>query len=91
MPRKDRSAVVYIAAAVPALLIKLVVSYLRMKRRAVKAERRFYRTLLENGMDKRSALELSSEYSGPVTISYWIKGFRPGAFSAAAGKKKDRE
>jgi hypothetical protein len=91
MPKKDRSAVVYIAAAVPWLLVRLALSYLRMKRRAVKAERRFYRTLLENGMDKRSALELSSEYTGPMRISYWIKGIGPRSFMAAAGKKKNKE
>jgi hypothetical protein len=91
MTKNNRSAAVYIAAAMPGLLVKLSISFLKMKRRGVKAEKRFYRSLREEGIDKNAARELSARYSDPLTLSYWIKTVVPKIFSGDAGKVKNKE
>lgn len=83
---EDREAIIYVAAGVPYLLNRLLWSYLRMKRQAVKAEKSFYRSLRRSGVPKHEAKELAWEYTSVLSLPYWIKQV---AFpSAIQGVKK---
>jgi hypothetical protein len=65
--------VLHIVAGMPRMLLNLVISLLRFKRAAVRAEKQFYRTLVENGMPKREARELAGVYSSPTSLRSWVK------------------
>jgi hypothetical protein len=75
MDRKDRSAVLYAAAFGPAVGLKVTVSYLKMKRAARRAERKFYQELLRSGLPKTDAKCLAEEYGSAVSIRQLIGGF----------------
>jgi len=77
MTQADRSSVIYVAAGVIQMIPGLSISYLRMKRHAAKAEKRFYRSLIESGMEKRMARELSSDFTDLTKLSFWMKGAAP--------------
>ena len=65
--------VLRVVAGMPRMLLRLVVSLLRFKRAAVRAEKQFYRTLVENGMPKKEARELAGVYSSPTSLRSWAK------------------
>jgi hypothetical protein len=65
--------VLRVVASTPRMLVNLVISLLRFKREAVRAERRFYRTLVANGMPRREARRLAEVYSSPTSLRSWIK------------------
>lgn len=65
--------VLHAIAGMPRMLTRLVISFLRFKRTAVRAEKQFYRTLIKNGMPKREARELAEVYSAPTSLRSWIK------------------
>ena len=79
MDQKDRSAVLYAAAFGPAVGLKVTVSYLKMKRAARRAEKKFYRELLRSGLPKTEARGLAEEYGSAVSIREIIGGFTRGA------------
>jgi hypothetical protein len=65
--------VLHIVAGMPRAGFNLVISLLRFKRAAVRAEKQFYRTLVDNGMPKKEAKELAGIYSSPTSLRSWIK------------------
>lgn len=65
--------VLHTVAGMPRAMFNLVISLLRFKRAAVRAEKQFYQTLVENGVPKREAKELAGIYSSPTSIRSWIK------------------
>lgn len=54
--------ILMVAATTPRLVVKLFFSYLRMKRKAKKAAKRFRKELIRSGLDKRTAVMLAEEY-----------------------------
>ncbi|MCX6650203.1 MAG: hypothetical protein NT131_00880 [Methanomassiliicoccales archaeon] len=69
----DRSAIVYVAAAAPWLLLRLSVAYLRMRRRANKEGRQFYQALLRDGVPREHARMLADEYSSSLSLVRMIR------------------
>jgi len=55
-------------ARVPGLLIRLLFSALRFKRRAKKAARRLKKGMIKGGMDRKLAERLASMYEESVSI-----------------------
>jgi hypothetical protein len=76
-----------ITAAVPGLMMRLIFSYLRMRRNAIRAEKGFYRSLVNGGIPPKEARELAWEYSSVTSVQYWIKEI---GFPAVIGGKKKR-
>ncbi|MEI6796534.1 MAG: hypothetical protein WCK39_06690 [Methanomassiliicoccales archaeon] len=65
--------VLRIIAGLPRMTIQLVFSLLRFKRAAVRAEKLFYQTLIENGLSKREARKLAEIYASPTSLRSWIR------------------
>ncbi|MBM4237629.1 MAG: hypothetical protein FJ151_04005 [Euryarchaeota archaeon] len=75
MPSKnERDAVLAAVAAVPPLLLRLALSYMRMKRRARAAESSFKRELILGGVPRREASELAAVYYSSVSVRQIIRG-----------------
>jgi hypothetical protein len=81
----DRNAVLVFTSSMPGFLLRLFISFLRMKRGAVKAEKRLFRTMVKGGIPKPDARKLASEYFSITSVSYWMK---KGRNSAMKGWKK---
>ena len=76
---EDREAVLTMAAYAPAIVIRVGISVLKLKRRANKASRSFYKELLRNGIPPHDARKLADEYTSVVSIRHWAKNL--GGFS----------
>jgi hypothetical protein len=68
MDAKDRAAVLVAVSSAPVLSVKLLVSYLRLKRAANRARGRFYNGLMASGMPPREANRLADEYASAISI-----------------------
>lgn len=68
MEQRDRSAVLYAAAYGPGVGLRVAVSYLRMKRAARRAEKRFYRELVRSGLPATEARSLAVEYGAAISV-----------------------
>ena len=60
----------------PKLLFKFSMTFLRFKRKAKKAEKVFRKELLEQGLDKQTALELTEIYMKSSKIKNFIQAVR---------------
>ena len=69
----DREAVLTVAAYMPSIAIRVGLSYLRMKRRANKAAKRFYRELVRNGVPPGDARKLADEYIAALSLRHWAR------------------
>ncbi len=74
MEQKDRSAVLYTAAFGPLLGLRLSLPYLRMKRAARRAEKRFYRELVRSGLPRMEARYLAGEYASAISVRSMLSG-----------------
>ena len=74
--REDREAIIYVAAAVPLLLWRLSLAYLRMRGRANKEGRLFYQALLRDGVPREQARELADLYSSSLSLAQMIREMR---------------
>lgn len=74
MDQQDRSAVLYAVAYGPSVGLKVVVSYLRMKRAARRAEKRFYHELVRSGLPAQEARSLALEYGSAVSVRELVSG-----------------
>lgn len=70
---EDREAVLTVAAFAPTIAIRVGISFLKLKRRAKKAGKRFYKELVRNGVPPQEARKLADEYTSMVSIRYWAK------------------
>jgi hypothetical protein len=70
---EDREAVLTVAAFAPAIVIRIGISFLRLKRQANKAGKRFYKELLRNGIPPHEARKLADDYTSAVSVRYWAK------------------
>ena len=70
---EDREAILTVAAFTPALLLRVGISFLRLKRRANKAAKSFYKELVRNGIPPHEARKLADEYTSLVSVRYWAK------------------
>ena len=68
-----RQAVVYAVAMVPTLLWHLGWAYLRMRRRANREGRHFYRALVRQGVPREMARDLADEYSSSISLTAFIR------------------
>jgi len=75
--KKDGQAIIYIAAAVPGLLISLGIAYLRMRKRAKKEARRFFLTLVRDGVPVPQAKELADIYASSISLTEMIREMGP--------------
>ena len=75
--REDREAIVYIVAAIPFLLWRSAIAYLRMRSRAKKEGRRFYAALLRDGVPHEHARELTYLYSSSISLTQMIREMGP--------------
>jgi hypothetical protein len=75
--RDGREAIIYVAAAVPFLLWRLSLSYLRMRRKANKEGHEFYMALLRNGVPREQARELADIYSTSISLTQMIREMGP--------------
>jgi len=72
----DREAVIYIAAAAPVLMWRLVVAYLRMRRQANREGRNFFQALLRDGVPRDQARELADVYASSISLTQMIREMR---------------
>jgi hypothetical protein len=70
---EDREAFLVVVAFAPALVIRVGISFLKLKRRANKAAKSFYKELLRNGIPPQEARKLADDYTSAVSIRYWTK------------------
>lgn len=64
---------------VPRMVLKFGVPFLRMKKRAQKAERYFRAGLIESGMPSELARELSDQYAKDLSIRRIVSGMQGSA------------
>jgi hypothetical protein len=64
----NRQAIGVSLVQAPALLFRVGLQYLRMKRSANKARGRFYAELVHSGIPKQQARELADQYVSVVSI-----------------------
>ena len=72
-----------IAASAPPLLLRLFLSYLRAKRRAKTASKRFFETMVKGGVPKQDARSLAEVYSSSLSIRQMMKDY---GFAGIAGR-----
>jgi hypothetical protein len=75
MEQMDRSAVLYAIAYGPAIGLKVTISYLRMKRAARRAEKRFFQELIRSGLPRPEAKTLAEEYGAAVSVRSLMSGW----------------
>lgn len=75
--KEDGQAMIYIAAAVPGLLISLGLAYLRMRKRAQQEGRRFFQALVRDGVPVPEAKELAGIYASSISLTEMIRGMGP--------------
>lgn len=72
----DKDYLPVLVAYAPYLLLRLLFGYLRMRRRAKEAGKRFHRTLVANGVPKGQARTLTEVYTSMLSLTNLIDGFR---------------
>lgn len=75
--KEDGQAIIYIAAAVPRLLISLGFAYLRMRKRAKLEGRRFFQALVRDGVPVPEAKELAGIYVSSISLTKMIREMGP--------------
>lgn len=75
--KEDGQATIYIAAAVPGLLLSLGFAYLRMRKRARQEGRRFFQALVREGVPVPEAKELADLYVTSISLTQMIRGMGP--------------
>lgn len=76
----DLTLPVALAAAVPILVMRLGVGFLRMKAKRRRGVRRFRRALMRGGMSRQAASRLSEQYASYGRLrTYLPRGMRLGA------------
>ncbi|KAF5067298.1 hypothetical protein DSECCO2_254850 [anaerobic digester metagenome] len=75
--KEDGQAIIYIAAAVPGLLISLGLAYLRMRKRAKVESRHFLQALLRDGVPVPEARELADLYASSISLTKMIREMGP--------------
>lgn len=71
--KEDGQAIIYIAAAVPGLLIRLGFAYMRMRKRAKQEGRRFFQALVRDGVPVPEAKELADMYASSLSLTEMIR------------------
>lgn len=74
--KEDGQAIIYIAVAVPGLLISLGFAYLRMRKRAKQEGRRFFLALVRDGVPVPEAKELADIYASSISLTEMIRAGR---------------
>ena len=72
-----------VAASVPYLVPRILFSYLRAKRRAKAASKKFLEALVKGGVPKQEAKSLAKVYSSSLSIRKMMKNY---GFSGTAGR-----
>ena len=77
MPSRDdvRKYVGIVLTKAPVLIFMLGIKYLKIKRRARKAEKTFRKRLLASGVDRDVADRLSEQYGSTVSIREMLSNF----------------
>lgn len=70
---EEREAILTVAAFAPILAVRVGISLLKLKRRANKAGKRFYKELVKNGVPPLEARKLAEDYTSVVSIRYWAR------------------
>lgn len=89
MPNREElpKIVGVVMAKSPKLLLKLSWRYLKMKKRAQRAERTFRQRLEASGMDPEMAARLAERYTSTVSIRHLLKEIGlPGKMFGGNGK-----
>lgn len=76
MVNLNRQAIGVSIVQAPALLFRVGIQYLRMKRSANKARGRFYTELVRGGVPKRQAKELADDYASAVSLRSILQAAR---------------
>jgi hypothetical protein len=76
MRSEDRTAVLQFTAFAPLMAVRFGILYLRMRRAAVRAEKRFYQELVKGGLPEVEARCLAEEYGSAFSLRDFIKGSR---------------
>jgi len=72
-----------VATSAPPLILRLFFSYLRAKRRANVADRRFFEAMVEGGVPREEARELADEYSSSISLRRIMRDY---GFVGMAGR-----
>lgn len=72
----NRQTIAVAIVQAPALLFRVGLQYLRMKRSAKKARGHFYAELVRGGIPKRQAKELADQYASAVSIRSIMQAMR---------------
>jgi len=70
MNRAENTQMLIVTAHAPSLALKLLIGYLRMKRRAKRTGEVFSRTLIQNGISRADAGRLTEVCTSMVCIRY---------------------
>jgi hypothetical protein len=74
--KRGGEAALVVAAMVPSMALKILRSYLHLRREAKRSTREFYRSLLRNGVPKHEAKGLADDYNSMISLRSVIRGFR---------------
>ena len=66
-------AMLAVAGTAPPLVLRLGISYLRYKRRAKKAGKSFFHSMVDNGMPEKEARYLADDYMTSFSVKTIIR------------------
>jgi hypothetical protein len=77
MPPTDdlRRTIGVVLAKSPRIILKVGWRYLRVKKKAQRAEIQFRKKLMASGMDQETAYKLADKYASTVSIRQFLKQF----------------
>ncbi len=76
--KKGGEVMLVVAAMVPTMILKILRSYLHLRKEAKRSTRDFYRSLLNNGVPKHEAKGLADTYNSMISLKTLMKEFRWG-------------
>jgi hypothetical protein len=74
--RKGGEVMLVVASMVPSMALRLLRSYLHLRKEAKRSTRDFYQSLLKNGVPKHEAKGLADTYNSMISLKTLMKEFR---------------
>ncbi len=70
---EEKEAILAIATIVPGMIVRLGISFLRMKRQVNRSAKSFCREMVRNGVPPEDAKKLTDEYTSISSFRHWLR------------------
>ena len=74
--KKGGEVMLVVAATVPSMALRILRTYLHLRKEAKRSTRDFYKSLLKNGVPKHEAKGLADTYNQMISLKTLMKEFR---------------